>query len=352
MRSVCFYGLGGGLGHTTRILALGQALEQLQPTLQIDYILPARSLQLPLLQNKSVHVPPLEVEDEPRTLASWLDKLWLQLQPELLIVDVFPRGILAEFMDCRRFPQQAVLLTRLCRQGYYENQQMLPALKRYREIYWTENFPPPPILQGAREVGPVTLFNRQSLLKPEIARQQLGLGRPHEVGLLVLRAGPAEEQRQLVAAVRSLRPLDAIPASPSEWELKSLPQVPSERLRVAWADHEQPDKMPLFPYYLGADLIVSAAGYHSLYELLQLQIPTIFWPQRRLYDDQLMRLQLLEVGLQPKRWIVQSDHEFHKAFEEFEKLRSTISFRRGSREADYQGAQRLAKAILQKNTNS
>lgn len=345
MRSVCFYGLGGGLGHTTRLLALGQALEQLQPDLQVDYILPSRSQGLPMLQDKSVHVPPFEVQDEPRMLAGWLDKLWLAHTPELLVVDVFPRGILAEFMDCRRFPPQAVLLTRLCRQGYYENRQMLPALKRYREIYWTENFPPPPILQGAREVGPVTLFSRGALLKPEAARDQLGLGSPGEVGLLVLRAGPAEEQRQLLSAVRSLRPLDAIPARDREWDLEP---APSQRLRVVWADHEQPEKMPLFPFYPGADLIVSAAGYHSLYELLQLQIPTIFWPQRRLYDDQMMRLQKLEVGRQPKRWVVQSEHEFHKAFEEFEKLRSTISFRRGARESDYQGAHRLAKALLQK----
>ena len=346
MKSVCIYGLGDGLGHTIRVLALARALLEQQPGLRVDCLLPERVRSLKLLQGVSVHSPPPESQEEAGLLAQWLDTLWAQLKPDLLVVDVFPLGILAEFLECRRFPAKAVLLTRICRQGYYESRQMQTARQRYREIFWMEACPAPPALPGAVEVGPVTLFRRQMLKPAARAREDLGFGPNRNIGVLVLRATPPEERRQLATALRGLSEGrgDEPPTGDTETGPSQSP------ITVTWADPQQPSRVPIFPYFLGADLIVSAASYHSLYELSQLQIPTVFWPQNRLYDDQHLRLRLLEIGSQPKHWIVQSGHELSKAFEEFEHLRSQVAFRRGGRDIEYSGALRLAKSLLRRFT--
>ena len=316
--------MGGGLGHVTRTVALARALLETRPQQRIVFLVPERLRQLPLLEGFEVHCPPAEAQDESLPLARWLDAQWRALDPQLLVVDVFPRGILAEFLECRVFPSRAVLLTRLCRSGYYENPEIQESLKRYAQIYWTEGFRAPAVLREAREVGPITLFRRKQMLTARAAREELGFPKG-VLGALVLRAGREEDQLQLLAGLRDL---------------------PVKTVQLAWGNHAQPQRFPLFPCYPGADIVVTAGGYHSVYELMQLPLPAIFWPQRRLYDDQHLRLSKMEIARQPKRWVVQSIPELHKAFDEFQKLRGQVPYRKRQRDPEYSGAKRTASDLL------
>ncbi|HYF03189.1 MAG TPA: hypothetical protein VEC36_07425, partial [Patescibacteria group bacterium] len=47
-------------------------------------------------------------------------------------------------------------------------------------------------------------------------------------------------------------------------------------------------------FFRAFDFAISAGGYNSVYELLYCGIPTIFYPQARLYDDQAARVEFLK----------------------------------------------------------
>ncbi|HEY6548950.1 MAG TPA: hypothetical protein VI589_13635 [Vicinamibacteria bacterium] len=219
-------------------------------------------------------VSPPEPIDKPS-----LERFFAGLDPpDLLIVDVFPRGLLGELEGLRSRARASWLVTRIVKPAYYRHPPVREALATFERVIWTED--PPAGLLTAQ--GPGSLESRLAplLLAPALppraeARARLGLGASERV-ILALGAGPHDGQVRLH---RLLVRLSAELAARLMFVSDELPDEPS----VVRA-------FPAAPLLPAADVVVSAGGYHSFHELRAAAVPAVFLPQQRRYDDQHLRV--------------------------------------------------------------
>jgi len=175
---VLYYALGGGHGHVLRGLAV-----------------------LSRLGHGTLLGPP--------ALAPWAAALGVEYRsppadwfavcpaPALLVVDVFPRGVVAELMPLLERAPAAWLVARRVREDYYLHPPVRAAIEsRYERVLWCEA--PPPALTGlavdTARLPPILL--RPPALERDEARRRLGVG-PEEPLILALGSGDVERQRRL-----------------------------------------------------------------------------------------------------------------------------------------------------------
>jgi hypothetical protein len=257
--NLLYYALGGGHGHVLRGLAILRALgggRLIGPAALAGWAEP---------HGVDYAAAPTEgVED-------WIAS---QPTPALLLVDVFPRGVLAELRPLiERAP--AWLVSRWVRPAFYLRDDVRAVLEsRYERILWAET--PAPglgaLMVPQTVIGPVLLDTPP--LSREDARRTLGV--PGATPLIVgLGSGEAAAQR------RVLRLLEKVAARLGA-QLRFVSDIlPAEGPVVA-----------LFPaarYFAGGDVVVTAAGYHAFHETRVAGVPTVFMPQRRKIDDQFQR---------------------------------------------------------------
>lgn len=235
-----YYAAGGGHGHMLRGLAL---LERLGfGTLAA----PARLAGWAAA--RGVDYLPL---DESRLRETVLPAA------ELLLVDVFPRGPIAELPPPAG---EAWLVTRRVPPAYYLDPPVREAIEaRYRLLVWTEERPAGLDVLRVRQVrtGPVLLRNTP------LAREAGGGRR-----LLALGAGPREGQRLLHRLLEKVAARHGLALRFVSDVLPVQPAFPAAGL------------LPT------ADVVVSAAGYHSFHEIEASGVPAVYLPQDRSHDDQ------------------------------------------------------------------
>ena len=243
---VVYYGRGGGHGHLLRGVAI---LKRLGHGVLVG----------------------------PERLAGWAAACGVEFatelgSPDLLLVDVFPRGVTAELVPLLgRCP--AWLIARRVLPDYYLHPPVREALEtHYERLLWTEE--PPPELASLRvvrqRIGPI-LMGTTPLPRGE-ARAALGLSPTSRV-LLALGSGESEGQalQQRMLAKVAAR-LDAT---------------------LVFVSDELDGALRLFPaasYFAAADAIVSAGGYHAFHEIAASGVPAVFLPQERPLDDQAWRV--------------------------------------------------------------
>lgn len=267
---ILYYALGGGHGHVLRGLAVLSRLGHgtlLGPrrlagwaeTLGVDYL-----------------APPEPYHPE------WIDSV---PTPELLLVDVFPRGVVAELPPLlARTP--AWLVSRWVSPAYYLHPPVRAAISRcYERVVWTE--PPPAPLRALDvphiDIAPVTL--RPPALTTAEARQELGVTSGERL-LLGLGSGNVEQQARLCRLLAKVAARVGVALRFVSAELPPLPPV-----------------TPVFPaarVLAAADVVVTAGGYHAFHETRAAGVPTIFIPQRRRYDDQWQRVAGACVATDPR----------------------------------------------------
>lgn len=272
---VVYYALGGGHGHALRGLALLTRLGH--GTL----ILPERLA--PWSRALGVeHRAVAEGGGAPRAL---LDSLGA---PELLLVDVFPRGVLGELSGLMERAVARWLITRHVKPGLYLHPPVRAVIDRlYERIVWTEA--PPSELDA---LAPATTRIEPVLLAPPPlaradARAALGLEGSNAPLVLAVGSGPVETQSRTARLVAKL----------------------AARLELAWrfVSHELPVEpgggvLPLFPlarYLAAADVAIAAGGYHVFHELAAAGVPAVFVPQARRHDDQWQRVDGARVARDP-----------------------------------------------------
>ena len=201
--------------------------------------------------------------------------------PDLLLVDVFPRGVLAELGPLLgRCP--AWLIARRVRPEYYLHPPVRQALESgFERLFWSEE--PPPGLSVLRlpqeRIGPVLLS--PAPLSRAQARAELGLGSDERV-ILALGSGDVEAQtlqRRMLGKVAS-----RLGAS-----LRFVSDVLGGATRL----------FPAARGYAAADAIVSAGGYHAFHEIAAAGVPAVFLPQDRPLDDQAWRVRGWPVARDP-----------------------------------------------------
>jgi len=191
--------------------------------------------------------------------------------PDLLLVDVFPRGLLGELEDFRRRAGTSWLVTRRVRPAFYGHAPVREALASYARVLWSEE--PPPELA---DVHPRASRIPEVLLAPRPfsrlqARKRLGIpGRGPVV--FGLGAGPSQAQS------RMHRLLGKIAARLGAHLVFATDEAAGQRV------------FPAAAYLAAADVAVAAGGYHAYHELRAAQVPAVFVPQWRRYDDQADRV--------------------------------------------------------------
>ena len=232
----------------------------------------------------------------PARLEAWATSLGIDVRPEeeglpqlasgdLLLVDVFPRGVVAE-IEASLAHSRAWLVSRWVRPDYYLHPPVRQAIEsRYERILWGE--PPPAALATLNVpqevVGPILM--RPEPMAGKDARSALGVesDRP-----LVLALGSGDEDAQ--ARFRRLL-------------IKVATRVDAELRFVSDVLPPSPPVVRVFPaarVFPGADAVVSAAGYTAFHEILESGVPAVFVPQNRQVDDQFERAQGQVVAKSPE----------------------------------------------------
>lgn len=258
---VVYYALGGGHGHVLRGLAI---LRQLGGGTLIG---PARLASWAAACG-------VEYVAVTEPLATF-DPEWIATLGDVLVVDVFPRGVIAELAPALgRVPTW--LVSRRVSPSYYLHAPVRAALEsRYECVLWTED--PPPELSMLRvpqvRVSPVVLAPPE--LPRDEARRRLGV-EPEARLILGLGSGEPEQQARLCRLLEKVaQRVDA---------------------RVVFVSAELPDEPPVarvFPaaaMLAAADVVVAAGGYHAFHETRAAGVPAVFVPQRRRHDDQAWRV--------------------------------------------------------------
>ncbi|MFI1989370.1 glycosyltransferase [Actinoplanes sp. NPDC020271] len=136
---------------------------------------------------------------------------------------------------------------------------------------------------GVHAVDPIMLLDRADLVEPAQARAALGVAEGRPAALLQLGAGNINDIASPVARIAAhLREAGfQVLLAESMIATEPMPPLPGTEVIKVY---------PISRYLRGLDLVVSAAGYNSFHELLAFGVPAVFVPNRStLLDDQLGR---------------------------------------------------------------
>lgn len=259
-----------------------------------------------------------------------------KFSPHLLLVDVFPRGVLGE-LDAALAPRAptAWLVTRWVRPDYYLLPQVRALIEsRYEWVFWCER--PDARLRDIRrpqeDLAPVLIRSSAQLPSREVARQKLGV-EEHTRLVLVLGAGPVDRQADLLRLLLKIRERVR---SRTAFTLCFLSAELSPRTEHGLVVRDLFPALSVFP---AADLLVAAGGYHAVHEARLAKVPALFVPQPQRYDDQFRRVERLRVAASPEELEAALEAELAGPRERREHARP--------RERDPQdGAERLVERIL------
>ncbi len=297
---------GSGMGHVTRLLAVARWLRRFGTFLdgrapEVLFLTSSEATGVLLRAGfasfkipskgvvKEAGLDPLEY----RRLAKHF--VWNTLgtfQPDLLVVDTFPSGSFDELFQVLDGPLRKALILRDVKPEYAARPVFRAALGLYDAVvapHATCREPPAGI--AVQAAGEVLQIEREALLPREEARRALGVAATDELVYVSAGGGgdPATE-RTLAALV------DALGGAPGRHLLVGAgPLYRGRRLGGAgltWFTEPQVAR-----YFGAVDVAISAAGYNTFHELLYARVPSVFYAQPKVADDQAGRIAAgLEAG--------------------------------------------------------
>ncbi len=285
---VVYHAFGGGMGHATRAAAILRQLRRLG----YESLLALTNARLPLPFERE-GIPFLHFTDNaPDVLRVQVPQAIVALAPQVLVVDVFPHGIVGELTD--------VLASLSCRKVLVYRHVQEPFAAQAREAMshfdcaLLAEEPPTPLPCPAVPCCPLLLRNADELLPRAAAKTRLGVAEDETVVLGV--SSESEEWTEDFFALldkiwRRLKPqaqlrFAALPSPPAP-----LPQGG----RGEFVSH-----YPLIELFNGVDVVVGASGYHLFHEAQACGVEAIFLPQPRRYDDQFWRARNARVARGPE----------------------------------------------------
>ncbi|BBH64373.1 antifreeze protein, type I [Actinoplanes sp. OR16] len=136
---------------------------------------------------------------------------------------------------------------------------------------------------GVHTVDPITYLDAEELAEPAAARRALGLDPGRPAALLQLGAGNINDIASPVARIAGhlRRAGFQVVLAESAIATEPMPPVAGAHLVKLY---------PISRYLRGLDLVISASGYNSFHELLAFGVPAVFVPNRETsLDDQVSR---------------------------------------------------------------
>jgi UDP:flavonoid glycosyltransferase YjiC (YdhE family) len=263
-----------GAGHLVRAVAISRALSRAGFRGELVVVGPPAPHVFGL-DHRAVRMVPRELGDAARAERSELHRVLSELQPDLVLVDLF-WAPLVHVLPALRAP--AWLLVRRVPQVWFEGPPGLPFSRaRYERVIAIE----PGVVAPADEcIEPVIAVNPDELLGREALRERLDV-RPDEKLVVVAHAG-APGECSVIATGEVARD----PSAKIHVFAFDRPHIPGAEV------HDGADVFPLASWLAGADAIVTGAGYNTFWEAQWLghSARTRFVAFERPIDDQAWRL--------------------------------------------------------------
>lgn len=268
-----FYGLGGGLGHLTRTLALarrfpGDSSENLVLTNSPFAAVVAESgFELP----SNLRVEVLSAKASKSELTEAVPRLVQRFQPDLLMVDTFPRGLVGELADIVSEQRtRQVFVHRYLNEDYirqFELQSWVDLFDRILVPGESALFESHP---RATRTEPWLLLDDDELLDRQDARQRWEV-----------------DERPLVLVSGCGRPNEVVAAREMAGTLSARFGT---RANIRFASPNASSHWPLLQLLNGVDLLVGGGGYNTVHEARATGTALLALTQKRLYDCQNRRV--------------------------------------------------------------
>lgn len=280
---------GAGLGHLSRLMAIGR---RLPPDLQAVIATQSHGASVAHQEGfLTEYIPSRKLLGMGKqrwnaVLRDRLRHLISVYRPEVVAVDSVPHG---GYLDAiRRHPDITWVLIRraMWKPGVGEN--WIERGAAFDRILEPGEFAAPADegltvrhRDGVHTVDPITFLDPDELLPRDEARARLGLGDQPAV-LMQLGAGNINDIASPIARISAALDRRGFRIVLAE------SAIATGRLRPPPNGHVV-KLYPISRYVRGFDLVVSAAGYNSYHELLAFAVPTVFVPTPADLDDQVAR---------------------------------------------------------------
>jgi UDP:flavonoid glycosyltransferase YjiC (YdhE family) len=295
---VLFYAINGlGLGHVTRLLAIGRKLRVRIPEAEIVYFTSSEAEDVIFREGfAAFKVPSKTLRNEarirPATFARMLHTVTLNLlaafHPHVLVVDTFPAGTLQELLPVLRWDSRKVFVFRVQRPEAARSPLLQGALALYDLVIVPHaagevDVPTP---EGMHTVwtGPILIRDSAETRTRADARAALGLPGDDPVMYVTFGGGGDAAMDSALATT-----VDALRDAPCHLAVACAPLY---RGRVGTGPPRSVSRTTIVQHYPMAEMMpafdaaISAAGYNSTMELLHHGVPTALVPFPRQVDDQ------------------------------------------------------------------
>ncbi len=294
---VLFYAINGlGLGHVTRLLAIGRKFRRIAPEAEIVYFTSSEAEDVVFREGfAAFKVPSKTLRGQamlrPATYSRMLQTVTLNLissfHPHVLVVDTFPAGTLQELLPVLRWDSRKVFVFRVQRPESARSHLTQSALELYDLAIVPHNagevdVPLPESLESTW-TGPILIRDRHETLPRSEARAVLAL--PQDAPVVYVSFGGGGDtamDEALSCAVEALarQPYHVAVADAPLYRggVRLAARTPSN---VTFVRH-----YPMAELMTAFDAAVSAAGYNTTMELLHHGVPTALAPFPRQVDNQ------------------------------------------------------------------
>lgn len=216
--------------------------------------------------------------------------------PDILVVDTFPSGSFDELYDVMDFGFKKAFIYRPRKD--HKKLWNNPIIKAYDKILYinetheTDRLENDLLEDRIQYLEAIVQRNKIELLPRAKACQHLGLISKQKTACIL--AGGGGDKTNQAFFERMLRLIVAFPGI--QFIIAAGPLYKGAEIHSKQARWFYQTNISL--YWNAFDFVIAAGGFNSVNELLHAQIPALFFPQNRLYDDQEARINSLsEQGL-------------------------------------------------------
>lgn len=291
---------GSGVGHLTRLVAISRWLRryarQLDRKLEFWFLTTSeadsilfheRFASFKLPSKTSVGESGIRHSTYLALAKQWIWHSLGLLQPDLFIVDTFPRGSFGELLSTLDLCRRKAFIYRPMKKSFAKRPDFQAMLPLYDRIIIPDRQADLPVPDKARSLvrhtDQIMVREVVELLPRPVARQRLGVAED-SLAVYISAGGGGDptagtQLDQVLAALIADPRLHLIVGAGPLYRGR---QHSGERL--TWiSGGGVTEQMPAF------DMAVCAAGYNTYGELMQAGIPTIFLPQAKVADEQDVR---------------------------------------------------------------
>jgi UDP-N-acetylglucosamine--N-acetylmuramyl-(pentapeptide) pyrophosphoryl-undecaprenol N-acetylglucosamine transferase len=294
---------GLGLGHISRLISINRWIRRITGALGINteiYFLTSSECDSIAYQNgfAAFKIPSKNIIKEtgiPQVRYRKIAKQWIWnavnlCSPDILIVDTFPYGSFHELFDVMDLGFKKIFIYRAIKSEIAGKNIFQKSLFGYDKIIIPLENPieeyimPDTLKERVSTSGEVIIRDLDELHPRKKARDLLGLNEDDLVCYVTAGGGGDPNiENTLFLLTKTLTGITDIKFVIGAGPLYRGKEFHSPN--TIWTTRSN-----IIEYYNAFDFAVSAGGYNSSYELLYAGLPTIFFNQDRLYDDQEKRI--------------------------------------------------------------